>query len=1136
MLEWGHDTLAMPVVAPWPSSSNKLKIKREHMQGGELLSSNTPRIKRERPQEDELRTPRMKHEDELRTPTMKGEEELRTPVRTPPPVKRNCPNSSVKVSCGPWEEHLRDHCVPSGRCYKCMWASNRKCWFQRTPLDLKSGVRRTWLQARPINTPDSEWGVGCRACSWALLQQPHGVEVCRRPYVTLSVTGDGLRLSNFKRHAQTAAHKEAVIGYLHRAADSEAIGGFTLLATAPPVEDFANAWLDLRKGIQAKNRKRRTLEWCLFEAVRDRELSFLGKATCISIMLDERNGRLLIKYSATDRHLDVRVGCLAQIRDAGGTACGVAEAVHTAVSRFCTRRVLHAGLNAGRNRRAPNLEVQVHIRNTIEMFTADGASNEQLAGKMLHPASLRGDLALKLPSLRLVLRDKAHATRRLTERTFACDNCLGRIMQAVVLGQGSVSRLLKNSRRLQCIFEEEVNKQDRVLGGIQSSVRNMSFAKQRFDSTAKPLGRCLLNLDAVISMMNIVCGEYPATSNEHRGAAEFLHVLSHEANLILLGMLADASDECLLLTRFFDKEAFKLEEMAEQMAAFTRKLQWLFAEKGCLQTGYTSLALRHLTRTKMVPIPGQVPVTLGGRGATPAVVTECLGRMVAWSNLATEVAASEFPEFEVLACFRVFKLAPVAAPSPAPGVSAGQTEQLQRLAETFKVDGGANLIEQFMEHQRIAQTDQVPGEPAAASWQRALKKTQATSRRRKVFQADALSALLQRFVVSPGSTSGVEQNFSMFKRSLGQHWQGSELAEERRLVLQLASGITPDADRDLLVAARLIWSTVFGLPRPGRGPKPLVRCIRRPQGIQSAAAWLRHRRQHVADCSAAAIPAKDQAVEAAAAAAWTDRHDAEVRFQKKARLEHKCADVHHGILSQCSLGPGAEEALISYRETEVDREAKLVAKRRVLDRKRAPPEMPDLQGRRVFMAEDAKAVLNRAPAQLALALQRSHLLVVEDRAVASLFCVLNPSEPGDRVRTVAAQTGAVICTPEMLLTNSGVALTLQRAISWPRHIFLSTNCHNRHQVIIDLVRRVCALNEGCRWTWYLEADGPDRRALFLARAQKRRGNHRSELVTLLAPGQDAAFHQFPNRMILSRFLAAIYRVDACFTWLGICGR
>ena len=728
-------------------------------------------------------------------------------------------------------------------------------------------------------------GVGCRACSWAA-RQSQVVELCRRPYTTLSVTGKGLRCSNFKRHARTAAHKEAVVGHLQHAAGSEATGGPSLLAAAPPVEDFATAWLDLGKGMQAaKDRKRRTLEWCLFEAVRDRELSFLSKATCISIMLDERNGRLLIKYSATDCHLEVRVGCLAQIRDAGGTACGIAEAIHAAVARFCTRRAPHPGLNAGRPRRTRNLEAQVHILNTIEMFTADGASNEQLAGKMLHPESLRGDLALKLPSLRLVIRDKAHATRRLTERTFACDTCLERIMQAVVLGQGSASRLLKNSRRLQCIFEGEVKKQDCLEDGVQSSVRNMSFAKQRFDSTAKPLGRCLLNLDAVISTMNIVCGEYPATSKEHRGAAEFLHVLSQEANLILLGMLADASDECLLLTRFFDKEAFRLEDMAEQIAAFNLKLQWLFAEKGCLGTGYTSLALKHLMRAKMVPIPRQAPVVLGGRGATPAVVTECLGRMVAWSKLAKEVAASEFPEFEVLACFKVFKLAPVAA-NPAPAVSAEGTKQLQRLAEAFKVDSGADLIEQFMEHQRVAQADQVPGEPAVASWQRALKKTQATSRRRRVFKADALSALLQRFVVSPGSTAGVEQNFSMFKRSLGQHWQGSELSEERRLVLQLARATAPDADRDLLVAARLIWASVFGTPRPGRGAKPLVRCKQSPQGIRSAAAWLRRRRQHVADRSAAAAGAEpssttDQAVQAAAEAAWTDRHSAEERFQKK---------------------------------------------------------------------------------------------------------------------------------------------------------------------------------------------------------------------------------------------------------------
>ena len=68
-----------------------------------------------------------------------------------------------------------------------------------------------------------------------------------------------------------------------------------------------------------------------------------------------------------------------------------------------------------------------------------------------------------------------------------------------------------------------------------------------------------------------------------------------------------------------------------------------------------------------------------------------------------------------MACFQVFELAPVvAATSPAPAVSAMQTEELQRLAETFKVDSGADLIEHIVEHQRIAQADQVLGAPVIA--------------------------------------------------------------------------------------------------------------------------------------------------------------------------------------------------------------------------------------------------------------------------------------------------------------------------------------------------------------------------------------------------------------------------------------
>jgi hypothetical protein len=120
MLEWGDDALAMPVVAPLPSNSSTPRVKQEQMKM-ELQSPNVPRIKRER-QEDDLGTPRMKRE-----PVQEGE--LRTPRVKREPMQKFLgspagPNSSVKVPFGPWEEHVRDHCVRADHCNKCMWANN----------------------------------------------------------------------------------------------------------------------------------------------------------------------------------------------------------------------------------------------------------------------------------------------------------------------------------------------------------------------------------------------------------------------------------------------------------------------------------------------------------------------------------------------------------------------------------------------------------------------------------------------------------------------------------------------------------------------------------------------------------------------------------------------------------------------------------------------------------------------------------------------------------------------------------------------------------------------------------------------------------------------------------------------------
>jgi hypothetical protein len=94
-----------------------------------------------------------------------------------------------------------------------------------------------------------------------------------------------------------------VITYLRHCAAHGETNKQCLLGQAPAVQEFADVWKRLALGPQRQSRKLRTLEWCLFEAFRDRELDFLQAARCVSIALDERDGRLLVKYAASNAQL-----------------------------------------------------------------------------------------------------------------------------------------------------------------------------------------------------------------------------------------------------------------------------------------------------------------------------------------------------------------------------------------------------------------------------------------------------------------------------------------------------------------------------------------------------------------------------------------------------------------------------------------------------------------------------------------------------------------------------------------------------------------------------------------------------------------------------------------------------------------
>ena len=193
----------------------------------------------------------------------------------------------------------------------------------------------------------------------------------------------------------------------------------------------------------------------------------------------------------------------------------------------------------------------------------------------------------------------------------------------------------------------------------------------------------------------------------------FLAQLDEEM-LLLLGVLPDASDEVLQLVRLFDKEAFAIEQMAERVQTFMQTVRALFPGGECLRTGFTKLCLQHLQTQKSIPdgaggVRGIGGLTLVDLDPTGALVQRCLQRMVAWSRVAQEVAATEFPGWELLGAFAVFRLQepqarakPVSAlPLPSP-IGDGAQDCLQQLASAFHVHPRL-LRAEFRDNQRLAQ-------------------------------------------------------------------------------------------------------------------------------------------------------------------------------------------------------------------------------------------------------------------------------------------------------------------------------------------------------------------------------------------------------------------------------------------------
>ena len=135
------------------------------------------------------------------------------------------------------------------------------------------------------------------------------------------------------------------------------------------------------------NRKKvHIMRWCLSEAIRQVQRSFLQDAVCVSLQQDARGRRFLVRFRAVNSKLKVCTGTLQLTKinyspDTPG-AQGIRQMTLKALETFCRPGTPpnYSGLTAeGTQQRETDYALLRHLTQKVECMAADAAADEQLA-------------------------------------------------------------------------------------------------------------------------------------------------------------------------------------------------------------------------------------------------------------------------------------------------------------------------------------------------------------------------------------------------------------------------------------------------------------------------------------------------------------------------------------------------------------------------------------------------------------------------------------------------------------------------------------------------------------------------------------------------------------------------------------
>ena len=974
-------------------------------------------------------------------------------------------------------------------------------WEGKLLIDPSQTSLGTWLSGRMQN---GRFLVFCSVCA-RLRESKAGSSRITSWATGFQPTSRSFHLTHLQRHSSTCkVHKAAVKDYFKAlGVQSEGPEDESCLSNR---EQFQAAvqktWDGCKKGhsfrsmadddVGSKARAGRLVEVmgcaCLAE-----EQEFLRGSHVLALYQDVRAGILCVRYSAVSLDLQLcRHGVLGLCHHAGTKSLDLVEALDKVISSFCTLDCDSGDMDH---------ELRQHICEHVEFLQADGASDEQLTMRFAEQ-----DL---LTNVRLLDRDPTHAARRLMRNAWRADPYLESVLDQYITSPESMVALIQYSPDLKHLFEVAVLSDDNA----PFSVRNLGWAAHRFDSMTRPLSRFIVLFDSVWACGIDVWNKRKGTRPSER-AHSFLSESSPES-LLQLAMLADGSAETLDLIRFFDRETFDSAAVAETLTQYKHRLDTLFVQREVLQCpGHTThlIALLRAKERTAVLKHGVLKVLGGPDSIPPDLIDRCIARMCNWITLVYARVAAEFPNHDLVNSMSVFNLGDSLEADEQTGnyaetMKKARQESLLRLSQAFgvAVDGPnqQELMRQYMNLRRNAlhllRTGKAASNPEA--WRLARGKLK--DKRLSHHGTHLIDVVLCRYQCLNGfTTSGVEQSFSSFVRTLGDyrmHMQPELQEHLLRVVLAAESTL----NKGFLKICEQIWTLRFHEFR--KPTKDRFRCEPSARSkAKTETSWQNQRRSALrAAAASSSVRADEDVLQDAAGVGrhfWQPGHNEEMQvlagLAKDARLEAYARDT----LLQTEIGEDGEALRQDLQARQSKRKKQEDEHRRAFEKMRRLAKRPE-------MVVDASVYLHlgnlnaqHALDDMASAMIRQNFTLSEESEVLSsdYHVVARLDAAPVQARLAAALCGTALCNMMYIISSGkdGTCIANKRALSTQRRIWISEPFLLEKPAEADLLLQAISI-DGSNWrvvpehTWLHQVlnGGPMKFLALVSREEKDRQCH-----------------------------------------------